>query len=102
MFPRLLTAILALALLGSAVLELRRQRLEMLHAMAELHRKIDASRKTTWDTQHRIVEATRPDVLRERLERLGVEMEPVPGEFAPTPVLPPDPLGPRLADQRQP
>ncbi|BAM04308.1 hypothetical protein [Phycisphaera mikurensis] len=66
---RLLVLVLALGLIASAVLELRQRRLERLHAMAVLHMDMDRHRRTAWDLQHRVSEATSPAAL---LARLGL------------------------------
>jgi hypothetical protein len=78
MLPRLLLLLLTLSLIGSAALELRRQRHEQLHAIAELHLDMDRVRKATWDTQYRIVELTSPPRLLAALDRLDIPTRPVP------------------------
>lgn len=78
MLPRLLLLLIGLSLIGSAALELRRQRNEQLHAIAELHLEMDRTRKATWDTQYRIVERTSPPRLLAALKRLEIPTRPVP------------------------
>lgn len=60
---RLLALVLTLGFTASAVLELRSQRLEMLHAMAVLHLDMDRHRRAAWDLQHRVSLATSPAAL---------------------------------------
>ncbi|MEM8783500.1 MAG: hypothetical protein AAGE65_11680 [Planctomycetota bacterium] len=83
MLPRLLLLLIGLSVIGSAALELRRQRNEQLHAVAELHLQMDRSRKATWDTQYRIVELTSPARLQAALDRLQIPTRPVPTRGAP-------------------
>lgn len=83
MLARLLLTLVGLSVIGSAMLELRRQRIEQLHAITELHRQIDADRKATWDLQHRIVQATSPDRLAEALEQTDIQTQPVPSSPKP-------------------
>ncbi len=78
MLPRLLLLLIGLSIIGSAALELRRQRNEQLHAVAELHLDMDRARKATWDTQYRIVELTSPARLLAALDRLEIPTRPVP------------------------
>jgi len=77
MFPKVLFAIAAAALIGAGLLSLRHQRLAMMHEMTELHRQMDRTRRQTWDLQTRIAEASSPATLRRAIERAGLELEPV-------------------------
>lgn len=77
MFPKVLFAIAAAALIGAALLSLRHQRLVMMHEMAQMHQQIDQARRETWDYQAKIAEAASPAALREAIERAGLELEPL-------------------------
>jgi hypothetical protein len=76
MFPKLLAVIVGLVLIGSAVLGLRRERIECWHAMAELHHDMDRSRKNIWAHQARITQHTRPDRLNSAISEVGLSMTP--------------------------
>ncbi len=87
MLHRLLITLAGCCVIGVALLELRRQRLELLHDMASLHLEMDRQRKATWDLQYRIVEETSPPRLLAALDRLQIPTRPVPGEAGePTPM----------------
>jgi len=76
MFPRLLATTAAIAVVAAALLALRQQRLQTLHAMGELHVQMDADRKLTWDAQTAIAEGTHPAALREAIARVNLTLGP--------------------------
>ncbi len=76
MFAKLLTALVLLVVIGSAVFSLRQQRLELMHQITDLHRQMNRDRQATWGLQVRIAESTQPDALHDALTRTGLEMEP--------------------------
>ena len=76
MFPRLLATTAAIAVVAAALLALRQQRLQTLHAMGELHVQMDADRKLTWDAQTAIAEGTHPAALREAIARVHLTLSP--------------------------
>ena len=76
MFPRLLATTAAIAVVAAALLALRQQRLQTLHAMGELHVQMDADRKLTWDAQTAIAEGTHPAALREAITRVHLTLSP--------------------------
>ncbi len=78
MFARLLFTIASLTVIAAALLGLRQQRLQTMHAMAQLHVRMDADRKATWDAQAQIAEGMHPAALREAVRRVGLELEPLP------------------------
>ena len=76
MFAKLLTALVLTVLIGSSVFNLRQQRLELMHEVTDIQRRMNRDRQTTWDTQVRIAQRTQPETLREALARAGMAMEP--------------------------
>ena len=84
MLARLLTSIAAVALIGAALLGLRQQRMERLHAMAQLHVQMDRDRKATWDAQAIIAEGIHPPALHAAVDRAGLTLEPLPTTTPPT------------------
>ncbi|MEE9403614.1 MAG: hypothetical protein V3V20_01860 [Algisphaera sp.] len=85
MFPRLIATTTAIALVAASLLALRQHRLQLLHAMGELHVQMDTDRKLTWDTQSAIAEGTHPAALRDAVIRVGLKLKPA---DAPTPAAP--------------
>ena len=77
MLARLLTSIAAVILIGGLLLGLRQQRLQRLHAMAQLHVQMDRDRKATWDAQAAIAEGIHPPALLAAVDRAGLSLEPV-------------------------
>ena len=94
MFLKLLVAMGALVVIGTALLGLRGQRQHLRHEITELHTEIDQSRRRTWDLQVRIAERTEPADLRRAVERAGLELEPI----TPTGDRPSPPRGDRMAE----
>ena len=76
MFSRLLATAAAIAVVAAALLALRQQRLQTLHAMAELHVQMDSNRKLTWDAQTAIAEGTHPAALRAAVARVHLGLGP--------------------------
>ena len=76
MFPRLLATAAAIAVVAAALLALRQQRLQTLHAMGELHVQMDRDRKLTWDAQTDIAEGTHPGALHAAVERVNLKLGP--------------------------
>jgi cell division protein FtsL len=76
MFTKLLTALVLMVVIGSAVFSLRQQRLELMHEITGLHRQMNRDRQRTWDMQVRIADRTRPGALRDAIARAGLDMEP--------------------------
>ena len=52
-------------------------------AMADLHVQMDRDRKTTWDAQAKIAEGTHPVALKAAVQRIGLELEPLPAMEGP-------------------
>jgi cell division protein FtsL len=76
MFTKLLTALVLAMVIGSAVFNLRQQRLELMNEITGLQGQMNRDRQATWDTQVRISKRTSPEALHEALTRAGMEMEP--------------------------
>lgn len=76
MYAKLFIAVLAITVLGAALLGLRQQRLQTMHEMAELHADMDRARRDTWNLQVEIGEKIEPDRLREAIERNQLVLEP--------------------------
>lgn len=93
MLPKLFFTIASIALIAGALLGLHQQRLQTLHAMADLHVQMDGDRKATWDAQAKIAEGTHPVALYEAVHRIGLDLEalPAPAGDTASPKLWPDP-----------
>lgn len=77
MFTRLLLLILAFALIGAVLLDLRQRRIDAMHDMALLHKQMRETREDLWQNQYHIAERVRPDALHDAIERVGLELEPI-------------------------
>ncbi|MEM8739392.1 MAG: hypothetical protein AAGG38_13095 [Planctomycetota bacterium] len=104
MLPKLFSVIAVIVLIAAALLGMEQHRLRTLHAMADLHVQMDRDRKTTWEAQTHIAEGTHPAALQEAVQRVGLELAPLP---ATAPVSPggwpwPDPDHFTHAPQRKP
>ena len=75
--PKMLAAIAGLAVIGSAVLGVRRIQLESRHAAGQLHADIDGYRQATWELQTRIQTHVRPSRLNAELQSLPARFEPL-------------------------
>lgn len=78
MLPKLFFTIASIALIAASLLGLHQQRLQTLHAMADLHVQMDVDRKSTWDAQAKIAEGTHPIALYDAVHRIGLDLEPLP------------------------
>lgn len=76
MFAKLFTALVCVTVIGAAILNMRQQRLELMHEITGLQRQMNRDRQATWDSQVRIAEKTQPEALEQALERSGLAMEP--------------------------
>ncbi len=84
MFIKLLTALIMAVVIGATVFHIRQQRLELMHEITVLHRQMNRDRQETWDVQVRIAQQAQPQALREALARVGMPMEPIAVENAPS------------------
>ncbi|MEM7624702.1 MAG: hypothetical protein AAF333_03635 [Planctomycetota bacterium] len=78
MLFKLFFVIAGVAVIAAALLSLEQRRLLTAHAMADLHVQMDSDRKATWDAQAQIAEGTHPVALRAAVERIGLDLEPLP------------------------
>lgn len=76
MFTRGLVVIVLAVVVAVVLLSLRQQRLAMMHDIAKLRDKMDASRQATWDMQIRIASRIDPPRLVKAIERAKLHLEP--------------------------
>ena len=74
---RYLAAVILLSAIGAGLLGLRQQQLNDKHAMAQSHAEMKNDRETIKDLQVRIAKLTRPEALRDAIERARLEMQPI-------------------------
>lgn len=74
---RYLAAVLTLTVIGAGLLGLRRQQLNDMHAMAELHTQMKQDRETIKDLQVRIARKTTPEALQDAIDRAGMNLVPI-------------------------
>lgn len=77
MFPKLIVVILAMCATSAALLEHRQQRILVARETALLHEEILAQQQQLQLLRCRIAERSRPDELRQDLERIESAMEPL-------------------------
>lgn len=78
MLLKLFFVIAGVAVIAAALLSLEQRQLLTAHAMADLHVQMDRDRKATWDAQAQIAEGTHPMALRAAVQRIGLDLEPLP------------------------
>jgi cell division protein FtsL len=78
MFAKLLVIVLAIGLIAAALLMIRQQRLDAVHEMAQIHRRVNEQQTSLWLMRTRIADRCRPDRIREAAQELGVEWRPIP------------------------
>jgi len=83
MLTRYLLVVIALAAVGAGMLGLRQQQLAHMHAIAVMHGQMRDHREAIKDYQVRIEVMKQPAQLREAIDRLDLQLEPV-GEEQPT------------------
>ena len=76
MFPKLVVMVWVAVGVGAVQLDLRQQRIEIMHEMAVLHGRMDTHRRKTWDLQVRIASFTQPMVLRDAIARAQLLLQP--------------------------
>ena len=77
MFYKTAVVIVAITLSSIGLLELRHQRLELVYEMATIHRDVDRTRKSMWDSQTRIAHQLQPQRLEESITAAKLKLEPV-------------------------
>jgi hypothetical protein len=78
MLPKFFVAVAGVASIGAGLLSMQQQSLLVSHAMSDLHLQMDGDRKATWDAQAKIAEASHPAALREAVDRVGLDLRPLP------------------------
>lgn len=76
MYFKILAIILLMTLLGLQLLNMRQQRLEIMHDMAGLHRQLDRTRQKMWQSQVAIAVQIEPSRLRAAIERTDLHLDP--------------------------
>ena len=74
---RYLAVVVLLSAVGAGVLGLRQQQLNDKHAMAQSHAEMKEAREHIKDLQVRIAKMTRPEALKEAIERADLRVEPI-------------------------
>ena len=82
---RYLAVVTLLSAVGAGLLGLRQQQLNDKHAMAVSHAQMKDAREHIKDLQVRIAKMTRPEALREAIERVDLRVEPISSRPAATP-----------------
>jgi len=77
MWWMLLTLVLAVVVLGTVLIGMRQQRLDLAYNITKLHNQIGDCRVDLWDLQVRITGLSRPEMLAEAIETQGLVLEPV-------------------------
>lgn len=77
MLTRYLLVVIALAAVGAGLLGLRQQQLAHMHAIAVMHGQMRDHREEIKDYQVRIEVMKQPAQLREAIDRLDLQLEPV-------------------------
>ena len=74
---RYLAVVVLLSAVGAGVLGMRQQQLNDKHAMAEMHAEMKDAREHIKDLQVRIAKMTRPEALKDAIERTELQVEPI-------------------------
>ena len=74
---RYLAVVVLLSAIGAGLLGLRQQQLNDKHATAVSHAEMKDAREHIKDLQVRIAKMTRPEALREAIERVDLRVEPI-------------------------
>lgn len=98
MFAKLLLIILTIILAAAALMITRQQRIDAMHEMSGLHQRLVEQEASLWILRSRIADRSRPQQVREAVERLGGEWIPIPNQ----PVRPASPAGGSFASQSNP
>ena len=72
MFGKIVFIILALGATACALLVIRQQRIELAHEMSQVHQRLIEHEQTEWRMRSEIASRTRPDHIREAIERTEV------------------------------
>lgn len=74
---RYLAVVILLSTVGAGLLGLRQQQLNDKHAMAESHAEMKEAREHIKDLQVRIAKMTRPEALKDAIDRADLQVEPI-------------------------
>ena len=74
---RYLAVVVLLSAVGAGVLGLRQRQLNDKHAMAESHAEMKEAREHIKDLQVRIAKMTRPEALKDAIDRADLQVEPI-------------------------
>jgi len=74
---RYLAVVVLLSAVGAGLLGLRQQQLNDKHAMAQSHAQMKDAREDIKDLQVRIAKMTRPEALKDAIERAELQVEPI-------------------------
>ena len=74
---RYLAVVVLLSAVGAGLLGLRQQQLNDKHAMAQSHAEMKDAREHIKDLQVRIAKMTRPEALKDAIERADLRVEPI-------------------------
>ncbi|UCD74127.1 MAG: hypothetical protein JSV91_10090 [Phycisphaerales bacterium] len=80
MFAKLLLIILTIIVTAAALMITRQRRIDAMHEMSGLHQRMVEQEAALWILRSRIADRCRPERVREALERLGGEWEPIPNQ----------------------
>ncbi len=72
LFPKLLTAILALTLIGLGLLVIRQERYLAAARLTQHHQELQLTERQVWDLQAELARRVTPQRLRELAERHGL------------------------------
>lgn len=74
---RLLFVVLGLVAIGAGLLGLRQEQINDRHTIAATHAAMRDDREAIKDMQIRIAEQTKPEALREAIDRAELRLEPI-------------------------
>ena len=81
---RYLAVVVLLSAIGAGLLGLRQQQLNDKHAMAASHAQMKDAREHIKDLQVRIAKMTRPEALKDAIDRADIRVEPISKSTPPT------------------
>lgn len=76
MWMKLMVMVLCAGVVGGLLLGLRHRRLYLMHEMTRMHEQMEQDRKTIWQHQVTISEATTPQRLAEAVRERKLDLEP--------------------------
>ncbi len=82
MFGKLFVLILGAGAIALTLLVIRQQRIDAVHEMARIHRRLLQHEQACWKLDHQIATQCRPDRVREYLKLMDAEWSPLPSKAA--------------------